>query len=173
MATTYELVSTYTVGSNGTVNTITLNNFTGYKDILFKCSFRQDEATTFNETYITVNSVTGYNRQYLTANGPGNSSGSDTNINKDTLAYTNASSTNTYSFAQYDIYMSDISNSSYLKAFSSDGGTLNPASGGNFTVMYAGGTYSSTEAITSVSFTSGVNYFRSGSLVSVYGIKNS
>jgi hypothetical protein len=171
---TYNLLSTYVVASNGTINTITFNSFTGYKDILFKCSFRQnDSSVAFTETYLTVNSVSGYNRQYLTSNGVANSSGADTNLTKETNAYSNSTGSNTYSFSQYDIYMSDISNSSYLKAFSSDGAALNPASGGNFAVIYAGGTTSSTAAITSVNFSSPTGFFFvAGSSVSAYGIKN-
>ena len=171
---TYELIQTYTVASNNTINSISFNSFSGYKDLILKCSFRASGAGTYDETYMTLNSINNYNRQYLSANGTAHGPGVGNGINPQQVNFTPQSTTTTGSFAQYDVYLSDYSNSSYYKQLSSDGGLGYPQSGGQFTVMYAGGVRTGTAAITSIAFTTPTStFFVAGSSVSLYGIKNS
>ena len=172
---TYELIQTYTVASNNTINTISFNSFSGYKDLILKCSFRANAGSSYDETYLTLNSINDYNRQYATAQATNaHVAGTGNGINPNTLSYTPQSSTTTGSFAQYDMYLSDYSNSSYYKQMSSDGGLGYPASAGQFTVLYAGAVRTGTAAITSIAFTTPAStFFVTGSLVSLYGIKNS
>jgi len=172
---TYELIQTYTVASNNTINSISFNAFSGYKDLILKCSFRGTYGVNYDETYLTLNSINDYNRQFLTAQATNaHVAGTSNGVNPLVVSFTPQSGTTTGSFAQYDIYLSDYSNSSYYKQISSDGGLGYPQNAGQYTVIYAGGVRTGTAAITSIAFTTiPSNFFVAGSSVSLYGIKNS
>jgi hypothetical protein len=171
---TYELIQTYTVATAGNISTISFNSFSGYKDLKLKTSFRHDGAGANGEINLTLNSITSYNRQFVTGQATTSHIAGVTDSGGDLLInYSPYSGATAGSFSQYDMYISDYSNSSYRKQLSSDGGLGYPNSGGQFVVIYAGSPESGTAAITSITFTAPTGYFVIGSLVSLYGIKNS
>lgn len=170
---TYELIQTYTVATSGNINSISFNSFSGYKDLKLKTSLRSDASGGPGEIYLTFNSISNYNRQYISSQGGAQSSGVSDNVAFALTNFSPFSAATTGSFSQYDMYISDYSNSSYRKQWSSDGGLGFPNTGGNFVVLYGGAVGSGTAAITSIAFTTSSGFFVIGSLVSLYGIKNS
>jgi hypothetical protein len=166
MANTYvKIGSTVTVGAGG-ASSITFSSIPStYTDLVVMLSIRSDQANNANTLNVNFNgssvnqSIRGIEASgssaytYTLSNGVGNAQGTSSTSN---------------TFSSIRMYIPDYTSSNY-KSFSSDGATENNGNPAYFTLF--AGLWSSTAAITSLSFTftNLVQY----STASLYGIKNS
>ena len=171
MATTYELITNYTVGSGGT-SLISLNPISSaYTDLLLKISIRGTNSSVngsvslgFNGTSTTSN----WNVVFIEGSGTSVSGGSGTS---GVVGYPPAANATASTFGSVDIYIPNYLSSSLNKTLISDSVGEN-----NGTTAYSNlvtNTWNVTNAITSIEITNGVGNIAQYSTAYLYGIKNS
>ena len=167
MATTYNLISSVTVGSGGAANI----EFTGipstYTDLCLKLSGRSNRSQTTEFLSINLNSsASNFTAKYLEGTGASVYSGTDTTYIGSIPAATATSST----FGSFEIYIPNYAGSNY-KSISSDSVSEN-----NNSLAYAdliAVLWSQTAAITSVKLvTNNASNFVQYSTAYLYGISN-
>lgn len=174
MALTYELISSYTVGSGGS-STITFSSIPGtYTDLLIKISGRSDRGATFSDIRISFNgSPTGTSYSDKDLEGSGSSVSSQTTTSTDSIHIYQAipgSSTTSNVFGNCDIYIPNYTSSNY-KSVSIDSIMENNSSTSYMTLV--AGLKSNTSTITSIVLTDPFSTFTQYSTAYLYGIKNS
>jgi hypothetical protein len=167
MANTFELIAAVTVGSGGAASIDFTSIPSTYTDLCVKVSSRSNRAGTTDNLFMKINGVTtNRSTRVLYGNGSSASSFTETVYIGELDASGNTSST----FSSHEVYVPNYAGSTN-KSFSVDGVTEQ-----NGTAAYAtllAGLWSSTAAITSLSFYSGygtalVEY----STAYLYGVKN-
>jgi hypothetical protein len=173
MTNTYTLINSNTVGSGGAASVTFSSIPNTYTDLLLKYSMRTLYAGISNNTLIQFNSSggTAYSLKALYGTGSaaasfGRSSGASTDA-----GYANGSTSTTNAFSNNDIYIPNYASTNY-KSFSVDSVIENNATAADS--MLAGGLWSSTSAITSIT----ISDFSSNTIIQystfyLYGIKNS
>ena len=169
MANTFELIesttlasaqSSVTIGSGGTIPQT-------YTDLVLKLSVRGTKTGTGEGLFMAINGVTtnrNWRWMYGTGSATGSGSGSDSMIGNMT-----ASSSTSNTFSSIDIYIPNY-RSGYNKSFTTETVDENNATSAFMTVL--AGLWSSTAAITSLTFTPEANNFDIGSSFYLYGVKN-
>jgi hypothetical protein len=166
MANTYTLLETITVGAAGAAS-VTFNSIpqTGYTDLVVKMSVRDNTGNIGNFLNISLNgSTTGFTGRYLNGNGASPSSGSG--FPRLVIEYSGASST-ANTFGNGEMYFPNYTSANF-KSYSGDSVSEN-----NATTAYANisaGLWSSTAAITSITFTPNTGQLVQHSTFSLYGV---
>jgi len=166
MANTYTLLETITVGAAG-ASSVTFNSIpqTGYTDLVVKMSVRDNTGNIGNFLNISLNgSATSFTGRYLNGNGASASSGSG--FPRLVIEYSGASST-ANTFGNGEMYFPNYTSANF-KSYSSDSVSEN-----NATTAYAdmsAGLWSSTAAITSITFTPNTGQLVQYSTFSLYGV---
>jgi hypothetical protein len=166
MANTYTLLETITVGAAG-ASSVTFNSIpqTGYTDLVVKMSVRDNTGNIGNFLNISLNgSTTSFTGRYLNGNGASASSGSG--FPRLVIEYSGASST-ANTFGNGEMYFPNYTSANY-KSYSGDSVSEN-----NATTAYAdmsAGLWSSTAAITSITFTPNTGQLVQYSTFSLYGV---
>jgi hypothetical protein len=167
MATTYNLISSVTVGSGGAANIEFTSIPSTYTDLCLKLSGRSNRSQTTEYLSINLNSsASNFTAKYLEGTGASVYSGTDTTYIGSIPAATATSST----FGSFEIYIPNYAGSNY-KSISSDSVSEN-----NNSLAYAdliAVLWSQTAAITSVKLvTNNASNFVQYSTAYLYGISN-
>jgi hypothetical protein len=166
MANTYTLLEQITVGAAG-ASSVTFNSIpqTGYTDLVVKMSVRDNTGNIGNFLNISLNgSATSFTGRYLNGNGASASSGSG--FPRLVIEYSGASST-ANTFGNGEMYFPNYTSANF-KSYSGDSVSEN-----NATTAYAdmsAGLWSSTAAITSITFTPNTGQLVQYSTFSLYGV---
>jgi hypothetical protein len=166
MPNTYTLLETITVGAAG-ASSVTFNSIpqTGYTDLVVKMSVRDNTGNIGNFLNISLNgSATSFTGRYLNGNGASASSGSG--FPRLVIEYSGASST-ANTFGNGEMYFPNYTSANF-KSYSGDSVSEN-----NATTAYAdmsAGLWSSTAAITSITFTPNTGQLVQHSTFSLYGV---
>jgi hypothetical protein len=166
MPNTYTLLEQITVGAAG-ASSVTFNSIpqTGYTDLVVKMSVRDNTGNIGNFLNISLNgSATSFTGRYLNGNGASASSGSG--FPRLVIEYSGASST-ANTFGNGEMYFPNYTSANY-KSYSGDSVSEN-----NATTAYAdmsAGLWSSTAAITSITFTPNTGQLVQYSTFSLYGV---
>ena len=167
MANTFELISSVTAGALGATSIDFTSIPSTFTDLCVKVSSRSDRVGTTDNLFMKINGVTtNRSARVLYGNGSAASSFTETLY----IGELDALGSTTSTFSSHEVYIPNYAGSTN-KAFSVDGVTEQ-----NGTAAYAtliAGLWSSTAAITSLSFYSGygttlVQY----STAYLYGVKN-
>lgn len=169
MATTYELIDSYTVGSGG-ASSVTLGSGgtipNTYTDLLVKISSRFSSA--INNINLSLNgSTSNFSRKTLDGDGSSAASyGGNDNFMVSSVSSSNTANT----FGNAEVYIPNYTSSNY-KSISVDGVAENNAtqSYSDLNAML----WSNTAVITSITFTPSSGNFVQYSTFYLYGIKNS
>jgi hypothetical protein len=147
MATTYQLISSVTVGSGGAASMGFTSIPATYTDLVVKVSARDDRALTVDGVLISFNgSTSNFTNKYLDGDGASTSSGTLARLTANAPGATATGSV----FGNGEIYIPNYASSNY-KSFSGDSVTEN-----NATAALAGlfaNLWSDTAAITSITLT--------------------
>ena len=170
MATTYELITNYTVGSGGT-SLISLNPISSaYTDLLLKISIRGTNSSVngsvslgFNGTSTTSN----WNVVFIEGNGSSISGGSGTS---GVVGYPPAANATASTFGSVEVYIPNYLSTSLNKTLVAD--SVGENNGTAYTNLLAN-IWNVTNAITSIEITNGVGNIAQYSTAYLYGIKNS
>ena len=164
MANTYKLISKNILSSSQ--SSITFSSIPGtYTDLRVLCSTRN--TSTSNGLYISFNGV---NTNLSNIRLYSNASTVATYNGSDIIVYTGRSTYTTNVFDNTEIYIPNYAGSNY-KSISIDNISENADT--NNEVALTAGLWSSTSAITSITFTPSGNSFATNSSFYLYGIKNS
>ena len=171
MATTYQLISSVTVGSGGASSIDFTSIPATYTDLVVKGSLRATGAGAGNaySVYLQLNTVT-TNRTYRRLYGYGSSTGSD-NGSTAVIATAGGTGGTANTFDNFEIYIPNYAGSTN-KSFSVDGVAEDNSSANNELDLVAG-LWSSTAAITAVGLTINGQTIAQYSTAYLYGIKNS
>lgn len=171
MATTFELISSVTVGSGGAASIDFTSIPATFTDLCLKASVRSTLTGNIGNLIITVNGgTTSGSKRSLIGDGSSASSNSDTPIYAEVLTQAGATSN---TFSNVEIYVPNYANASAYKSLSIDGVSEN-----NATQSYASftaGLYSANTAITSLGIKpngSPTYLFVQYSTAYLYGVKN-
>ena len=172
MANTYTLIASSTVGSGGAANIEFTSIPSTYTDLLVKISAREESAANLY-LRMRVNGATSASYSIKNVRGTGSvaDSYSETASTFAQSGMINPNSSTASTFGNYEIYVPNYANTSYNKSFSSDSVTEN-----NATAAYALLTailFSSTSAISSLTFYAETGDLAEYSTAYLYGIKNS
>jgi hypothetical protein len=176
MPVTYNLIASNVLGSSAATVTFSAIPAT-YTDLVLRLSTRTDRTSAnLQRLFVKFNgdgTTTNYSSIEVSRNGTSASSASQTNSSSIRLGYTQATDSTSNTFASTEIYFPNYT-SSINKPFSAFAAPEDNVSGymdgANFATA---GLYSSTSAITSVTFSLPTGNFVSGSSFYLYGIKNS
>jgi|688.fasta_scaffold109953_4 hypothetical protein len=166
---TYTKIASNTVGAGG-VSTVTFSSIPAtYTDLLVKVSARATAGGAFAGLVFAPNGLsTNYTLRWLGDAGGGAVSYTEAAFGYNHLFYLPASSATASVFGNGEVYIPNYASSNY-KSISSEGANENNATG-----IYQGmtaGLWSSTAAITSLTFSTGGN-FDQYSTFTLYGISN-
>ena len=168
MATTFTKIAAVTVGSGGASSIDFTSIPSTYTDLCVKLSIRTARAVIYDFIYINPNSST-TNASTRILQGDGSSASSETATRLRFVSQGNTATSS--SFGSAEVYIPNYAGSNY-KSFSIDTVTEN-----NDTAALRelnAGLWSSTSAITSLSFVSySSSNFNQYSTATLYGIKNS
>jgi len=171
MPNTYTLIASSTVGSGGTASVTFSSIAATYTDLVVKISSREEsESNTEMRMRINGNTSSIYSTREL--RGTGSTAASFTLSG--TLAVAgrqNTAASTGSTFGNFEIYLPNYANTSYNKSFSSDSVTENNAT--TAYTSFVAGLFSSTSAITSLSFFCEVGDLAQYSTFYLYGITNS
>jgi hypothetical protein len=168
MPNTYTLLETITVGAAG-ASSVTFNSIpqTGYTDLVVKVSARATAGGNFASLVIAPNgATTNYTLRWLGDAGGGAVSYTQAAFGVNHLFYVPASGATANTFGNGEITIPNYTSSSF-KSLSADGANENNAS-----AIYQGissGLWSSTAAITSLTFTTGGSFVQHTTF-SLYGV---
>jgi hypothetical protein len=167
---TYTKIASNTVGSGGAA-TVTFSSIPAtYTDLVVKVSARSDSGAAFAGLVIAPNGLsTNYTLRWLGDAGGGAISYTQAAFGYNHLFYIPGSAATASTFGNGEIYITNYASSSYNKSLSADGANQNNAS-----TIYQGisaGLWSSTSAITSLTFSTGGNFVQY-STFTLYGISN-
>jgi hypothetical protein len=169
----YNLIATTTVGSGGAASI----EFSGipqtYTDLAVVMSARTDLAQIYGDVQVSFNSDTtaaNYSWRNLWGNGSSVSSEPSSSGIARYCLMMSGNSTTASTFGSGVLYIPNYSGSTY-KSFSSDSCSENNAT--TSYVRFFANLWSSTSAITSISFSGASSNFMQYSSASLYGIKNS
>ena len=170
MPNTYTLLETITVGAAG-ASSVTFNSIpqTGYTDLVIKASVRTAFSGTEGSLCIGFNgSTANFTLMMLRGSGAAASSFTRTTFSENRISYINAVGGTASTFANVEIYVPNYASSNF-KSISVDG-----VQEANATTAYSAltaGLWSSTAAITSLTFTVGsADNFSQYSTFSLYGV---
>lgn len=169
MPNTYTKIASNTVGSGG-VSSVTFSSIPNtYTDLLINVSGRSDTGAAFSGLVIAFNgSSANYTLRWLGDAGGGAVSYTQSTFGYNHLFYIAGNGATTTTFGNGSIYIPNYASANY-KAVSADG-----ANGNNNVALYQGistGLWSSTSAITSLTFSTGGNFMQN-STFTLYGISN-
>ena len=169
----YNLISTTTVGSGGAASIDFTSIPQTYTDLAVVMSARIDGGTIYGDVQASFNSDTtaaNYSWRNLTGNGSSAVSETSSSGNARYCLMMAGSGTTANTFGSGLLYIPNYAGSTY-KSFSSDSGSENNAA--TSYLRFFANLWSSTSAITSISFSGVGNNFLQYSSASLYGIKNS
>jgi|688.fasta_scaffold1076182_2 hypothetical protein len=169
----YNLIGTTTVGSGGAASIDFTSIPQTYTDLAVVMSARIDGGTIYGDVQTSFNSDTtaaNYSWRNLTGNGAATSSETSSSGNARYCLMMAGSGTTSNTFGNGVLYIPNYAGSTY-KSFSSDSCSENNAS--TSYLRFFANLWSSTSAITSISFSGVGNNFLQYSSASLYGIKNS
>jgi len=166
MATTYQLISSVTVGSGGAASMSFTSISATYTDLLLVWSGRTNKSDISDNADISFNgSTANFSGRYLEANGSTTGSGTYGRfIGVDVAANATANT-----FSNNMVYISNYAGSNY-KPFSADSAQENNQTAAQITLN--AGLWSQGTAITSVTITPSVGSFVQYSTAYLYGISN-
>ena len=173
MASTYQLITSTTLGASAT--SVTLSSIPStYTDLVVRISARTDRGTTSTGIRLTFNgsSAANYSYTYVLGNGSAASSSFTSNNTLATFGSANAATSTANTFSSHELYIPSY-NASQNKPFSSFNAFENNTTAAEVSA-YAN-LWSNTSAISSITFTqagSGTS-FVTGSSFYLYGVKNS
>lgn len=171
MATTFELISSVTVGSGGAASIDFTSIPATFTDLVVKCSLRGNGGATIRSVQMRFNNSSSaiYNQIIIDGNG---SSASSASFANDTIFYwggwANDTNSTANTFSNYEFYIPNYAGSAN-KSVSIDAVAEN-----NATTAYArlaSGLWASTAAITQVNII-GETSFLQYSTAYLYGVKN-
>lgn len=177
MATTYELISSYTV--TGSSTSITFSSIPQtYKDIIIKYNLMVDFSDGYRSyAYYTTNNSGNYNRAMIFAvdSGTGVSSSPNTNAAIPYLCgFTTAIDGNANYYGCGELTIIDYASSSYAKGAIWDAGVMSSQPTTTRAIGFGGNQIYSTGAITSITLRpGGAGAMQIGSRASIYGLKSS
>ncbi len=166
MPNTYTLLEQITVGAAGAAS-VTFNSIpqTGYTDLVVKVSARDTRASVYYDLGISFNGLTtNLTGRILYGDG---SSAASYSVSNGNVAFENSDTSTANTFNNLEYYIPNYASANY-KSFSVDNVTEN-----NATAAFAGlsaGLWSSTAAITSVTFTPLSGTLKQHSTFSLYGV---
>jgi hypothetical protein len=166
MATTFVKIQTVTVGSGGAATIDFTSIPQTYTDLKIVISPRHTEAATSNDVLVTLNSSTA-NFTGKRLYGSGSGVGSDTTAR--VIGVTVGASATASVFGNNEVYFPNYTSANF-KAFSADITGENNAT--TSYLMFIGGLWSNTAAITSITLTANGGSFVQYSTATLYGIKN-
>ena len=168
MATTYQLISSVTVGSGGAASMAFTSIPATYTDLVVKISGRTNHSGYADGMDLTFNSnASSYTYKYFQGDGSTVSTGTGS---AKVFGRTNASTSTASTFGNTEVYISNYA-SSNNKSFSIDSVVENNATSGDD--WLAGNLWSNSAAITSISITPQVGTtFLEYSTAYLYGISN-
>lgn len=169
MATTYELISSVTVGSGGAADITFSSIASTYTDLLVKVSARNTASTAIDVLISFNGTTTTYSDRILYGSGSAAGSVSDTGASG-IYGVLNTISTNTAStFSNCEFYIPNYA-SSNNKSVSIDSVNENNATGA-YSYLTAG-LWANSSAITSIKIAPSSNNFAQYSTAYLYGISN-
>jgi len=181
MANTFELIASSTVGSGG-VATISFTSIPStYTDLCVKLSLRNDNAATYSDAlgFQFNSSTSGYTQRYVFGYASTASSGSNATLTIGASTYGRigdstipGTSQTASTFSNTEFYVPNYL-SSNNKSWSADTVGENNSSGNGNMLDLAGGLWSNTAAVTSITFAPSSGSFVQYSTAYLYGIKNS
>lgn len=170
MATTYQFISSVTVGSGGAANIEFTSIPQTYTDLCLVYSLRGSISGASDECNILINGATSsYTNRYMYGTGSNSTSGSSYTT-KIYTGETNGSTATSNTFGNGYAYFPNYTNSNY-KSVSADGVSENNAT--NAYVNLSVNLWSSTSAITSIRLIPYSSSWLQYSTAYLYGIKNS
>ena len=167
MPNTYTLLETITVGAAGAAS-VTFNSIpqTGYTDLVIKVSARDTRASAYYDLGISFNGLTtNLTGRILYGDGSGTAS---YNVSNGNVAFDNSDTSTANTFSNLEYYIPNYASANY-KSFSVDNVTENNATASALALLSAG-LWSSTAAITSVTFTPLSGTLKQHSTFSLYGV---
>jgi hypothetical protein len=172
MATTYQLISSVTVGAGGASSIDFTSIPATYTDLKVVLSARTNRTAVNNNCFIAFNSSggTAYSDRYLQGDGSAASSSVDSSAANAYIGGVPGASSTSSTFGNLEIYIPNYAGSTN-KSLSVDEVAENNATTAISTLI--AGLWSNTAAITSLSITAATFSFVQYSTACLYGIKNS
>ena len=173
MATTYELISSVTVGSGGAANIEFTSIPATYTDLLVKLSGRSSRSGAYGEEFLLTfnNNTSGYSEQWLRGTGSTVAGSSFSGSSIQQLGQPGAAAT-ANTFGNWEFYIPNYAGSNY-KSIILDGVTeSNSTTAGHALAYLHAGLWSNSAAITSIKLSAGAYLAVEHSTAYLYGISN-
>ena len=173
MATTYQLISSVTVGSGGAASMGFTSIPATYTDLKLVISSRTTEANYYSNLLMTFNGSSAANYSFLRFIGIGSGTSTDGPFTSQTNIYigeTDGSTATANTFGSFDLYIPNYAGSTY-KSISVDKVMENNSSSLNI-LGFVAASWSNTAAINRITLTPASGNFVEYSTAYLYGISN-